>query len=171
MKESDITRYLLDGFPGIVPVQTWGETAFFHNPGQALPRGVYFATIKAGDGDNDSASQLDRPGIFRLNIGIGRDSYRSLFGAPPPRPSAGGVVETGHDFTALDTLMPHPVYGWMAWVCVLNPAPSTFEAVKPLLAEAHGLAQAKFDKRIAAPRGPRGNPLARVAGEGGTERG
>ena len=148
MEESTIARYICESLPGIVPMAGWGETSFFYNPGQALPRGVYFATLKAKDGDNDRASCLDRPSVFRLNIGISKLSYRSLFGSPPKRPAAGGVVATGHDFTRLDTLLPHPVYGWMAWVSVLNPSPATFEIVKPLLAEAHGLAAAKFRKRV-----------------------
>jgi hypothetical protein len=36
--------------------------------------------------------------------------YRERFGALPPHQPAGGVVDTGHDFAALDLLMPHPVY-------------------------------------------------------------
>ena len=133
-----------------MPVVAWGETSFFYNPGQALPRGVYFATLKAKDGDNDRASNLSRPLVFRLNIGISKPTYRSLFGPPPARPAAGGIVDTGHDFTALDALLPHPVYGWMAWISVLNPSLATFESVKPLLAEAHGMAAAKFRKRVPA---------------------
>lgn len=149
MEESAITRYICDSFSGIVPVAAWGETSFFYNPGHALPRGIYFATLKAKDGANDKASRLDRPGVFRINIGISKPTYRSLFGQPPARPAAGGVVGTGHDFTALDILTPHPVYGWMAWVSVLNPSAATFEQVKPLLAEAYGLAVGKFSKRVA----------------------
>ena len=148
MEEAAVVQYILRSFPGIVPVAAWGETSFFYNPGRALPRGVYFATLKAKDGENDRASRLDRPGVFRLNIGISKTTYRSLFGPPPARPAAGGVVETGHDFAALDTLLPHPVYGWMSWISVLNPGPATFESVKPLLEEAHGLAAAKFGKRV-----------------------
>lgn len=150
MEEPTIARYICESFPGIVPVAAWGETSFFYNPGQALPRGVYFATLKAKDGDNDRASNLNRPSVFRLNVGISKPTYRSLFGPPPSRPAAGGIVDTGHDFTSLDTLLPHPVYGWMAWVAVLNPSPATFELVKPLLAEAHGLAVGKFSKRVPA---------------------
>jgi hypothetical protein len=59
------------------------------------------------------------------------------------------VVETSHDFTTVDKLLPHPVYGWMSWVSVLNPSAPTFEKVKPLLAEAHALAAAKYAKRVA----------------------
>lgn len=150
MEEAAIARYICESFPGIMPVVAWGETSFFYNPGQALPRGVYFATLKAKDGDNDRASNLSRPLAFRLNIGISKPTYRSLFGPPPARPAAGGIVDTGHDFTALDALLPHPVYGWMAWISVLNPSLATFESVKPLLAEAHGMAAAKFRKRVPA---------------------
>jgi len=88
-------------------------------------------------------------GVFRLNIGISKQTYWSLFGPQPARPAAGGVVETGHDFTVLDQLLPHPVYGWMSWVSVLNPSATTFETVKPLLAEAYDLAVGKFAKRAA----------------------
>ena len=33
--------------------------------------------------------------------------------------------------------MPHPVYGKMYWVCVLNPGEETFRKVEALLAEAY----------------------------------
>ena len=72
--------------------------------------------------------------MFRLNIGLSRETFQALFGHPPggqPDPGA------GYDFAALDRLMPHPVYAPQSWVCVLNPSAETFEAVRPLLAEAY----------------------------------
>ncbi len=33
--------------------------------------------------------------------------------------------------------MPHPAYAPHSFVCVFNPSPNTFEAVKPLLADAY----------------------------------
>src|SRR5262249_21474905 len=67
-----------------------------------------FATIVTKDyGDFDRASNLNRPGVFRLNIGVSKETYRSLFGPQPPPPGASGVVDTGHDFTAVDQIMPH----------------------------------------------------------------
>jgi hypothetical protein len=44
--------------------------------------------------------------VFRLNVGISKLTYLTLFGPQPSRPPAGGVVERGHDFTALDHLIP-----------------------------------------------------------------
>lgn len=47
------------------------------------------------------------------------------------------------DFTVLDRLLPHPVYGRNHFVCVLNPSDATFEALKPHLAEAYAIAVAR----------------------------
>jgi hypothetical protein len=80
-------------------------------------------------------SNLDRKGVFRLNIGLSSETYDSLF-------EAKGAT---YDFTQLDALMPHPVYGVNHWVCVLNPSVKTFETLKPLLAEAHARAAHRYE--------------------------
>jgi hypothetical protein len=72
-----------------------------------------------------------------------------MFGPKPSWPHAGGVVETGHDFTGLDQLLPHPVYAPMSWVCVRNPSDATFQSVRPLLAEAYNLAVRRYERRVA----------------------
>lgn len=136
-------------FEGLTPKASWGETSLFYNPGLALPNGVYFCTVKDHDGANDSASRLDRPGVFRLALGLPVARYEALFGPRPQRPSKGGTVVTGHDFTALDALVPHPVYAWMGWVQILSPSRSSFDAMMPLLKEAHSRAAAKFDGLVA----------------------
>jgi hypothetical protein len=155
MSPSAIHQYITGAFADIHPSAAWGETSFFYNPGRKLPRGIYVATLKDRDGANDRASGLDRPDVFRLNIGIRKPTYQTLFGPVPKRPAAGGVIDTGHDFAALDQLLPHPVYGWMSWVCVLNPSAATFEMVCPLLVEAYELAVDKFAKRKGAGSSPR----------------
>ena len=43
--------------------------------------------------------------------------------------------------------MPHPVYGMMYWVCVLNPGAATFKKVEELLAEAYDMAVRKRTKK------------------------
>lgn len=137
MTPDQIVRFILDSFDHVLTKSSWGETAFFANPGGRLPSGSYFATIKEKDGANDRASHLDRDGIFRLNIGPGKGQFEPLFGKPPSRPAKGGIIDGPWDFTVRDVLMPHPVYGWMSWVCVLNPSKATFEEIKPLLNAAH----------------------------------
>ena len=113
-----------------------------------MKRGVYVLTVKEKDGDNDRASQLDRPGVYRVNLGPRKQTYVNLFGPAPKRPPKGGVVEGDMDFTQTDTLLPHPVYAWMGWVCVLNPSAQTFESMKPLIRESYMFAKEKFEKRV-----------------------
>ena len=121
MNIDEIEKHLLNDYDDIVMIHTWGEKSFFHNPSLKLKRGSYFATIKEKDGENDTASSLNREGVYRLNIGVTKDMYLSLFGGLPQRPLQGKTIEGDFDFQALNVVMPHPVYAWMGWVCILNP--------------------------------------------------
>jgi len=56
MKPDDIIARITADFTGVVPKVSWGETAFFYNPGCRLPNGVYFCSIKK----KDRASDLNR---------------------------------------------------------------------------------------------------------------
>lgn len=148
MQQADLTEFILGRYQGLVLVNAWGEQSFFYNPDGRLPRGVYFATIKDKDGDNDQSSQLGRDNVFRFNFGISGSSYAKVLGKKPARPAAGGVVNTGHDFTSLNTLLPHPVYAWMSWVCVLNPDKAMLKELTPLLDESYKLVVKKYVKRV-----------------------
>jgi hypothetical protein len=150
MTPGSIIENITPRMDGVVPKRSWGETSLFYNPGLRLPNGVYFCTIKEKDGDNDKSSNLDREGIFRLSIGGPKILYEKEFGAKPPRPAKGCIVETGHDFTKTNVLMPHPIYAWMSWVCILSPSPEKFKDIQPLIEAAHTSAMAKFDKKIPA---------------------
>lgn len=149
MTPDDVLAELETTFAGLVPKATWGETSLFYNPDGVLPNGVYFCTIKEHDGANDRASQLDRPGVFRLALGLHPARYEQMFGPRPARPPRGGVVLTADDVTATGLLMPHPVYAWMGWVQVLSPSAATFAEMQPLLADAYGLAVEKYDALLA----------------------
>jgi hypothetical protein len=145
MNEDMITQYILDTFRGVDTVTADGNTFFFYDPEHKFP----FVTLVTNDA-YEQISDLDRPGVFRLNIGIGKQSFRALFGVSTPPADPGDAGAGGYDFTALDQLMPHPVYGRMYWMCVLNPSAQTFEtAVQPLLAEAYQLSVGKYGKRRA----------------------
>jgi hypothetical protein len=139
---------LLARFPGSVAINAWGETSVFYNPARQLPRGVYFATVKEKDGANDRASQLDRPNVFRFNVGTSKALFLARFGPPPPRPAKGCVIEGGWDFTRLDALTPHPVYGWMGWVSVLNPSAETLTAMEEIFEAAFLKARMSFEHKM-----------------------
>jgi len=140
MDAAAISAYIIDTFGGVDVVVADGNSFFFYDPGNGLPvdQRFPFATLVTSD-LYDQFSELKRPSVFRLNLGVSGQTFRALFDTPAASSeSVGGG--SAYDFTALDRLMPHPVYGQMHWVCVLNPSDGTFETVKPLLAEAYGLA-------------------------------
>jgi hypothetical protein len=97
----EVIAYSLDTFPGLIEDRNWGERSLFYNPDRQLPKGTYFLTFKERDGANDSASRI-RPGDYRLNVGISKVAFTNRFGAVPARPAAGGVVQTGHNFSQPD---------------------------------------------------------------------
>lgn len=138
-------RYICEAFDGVNAVESSGDTFLIYDPDRDLPaqRQFPFATIVTGD-HYDSVSALDGPGAYRLNMGLTKATYTSLFGAAPTRRDEHGVLETGADHAATDTVMPHPIYASQYWVCVVNPGEASLDAVRPLLAEAHGFAARKY---------------------------
>jgi hypothetical protein len=111
MTETSIIEYIRASFDGVdvvaaaegtsAPEVAWGDTFFMYDPVRKLKAPFPFATIVTKDyGDFDNASNLNRPGVFRLNLGLSRTTYESLFGPAP----GSGAVASGHDFTALDRL-------------------------------------------------------------------
>ncbi len=139
MDETHVKKYLLANFAGVDMIEDEGNLFFFCDPKNRVPFATVVTTSKY-----DTYSDLDRPGVYRLNIGVGKDTYRSLF------PSGQMPLELGYDFTANDVILPHPEYGRIYWICVLNPSEATFDALKPMLAEAHELAIKKYDSAQAA---------------------
>lgn len=140
MNEQTVARYILDSFPDVETTEAYGYTFFFYGDDHMLP----FATIAAADNEHDRVSKLDRPEVFRVNIGVGKQTFQTLFGA-------GGWRVEEYDFTALDTLMPHPEYAAQSFICVLNPGPATAERVRSLLAEAYERAVQRYRRRHQRP--------------------
>ena len=146
MEAKEILTYCLANLSDTVLVESWGEKGIFLNPGGVRKRGIYLLTIKEKDGAHDCASALSRPGVYRVNLGVGKERFRALFDEVPHRPPAGGVVAMDYDFTACDRILPHPVYAWMGWICVLNPSRRTFLSLWPEIERAASLAQKRFER-------------------------
>jgi hypothetical protein len=119
-----------DGSPEIA----WGDVFFYYAPDGVVPKGQPFATIVTKDYPDDTASRLDRPGVFRLNISASREDFGRWAGQDA-------------DPSAADVLFPHPVYGAMAWLSVVNPGPATAGPVRDLLAAAHDRAKGLYQRR------------------------
>ena len=141
MNEAEINQYFSETFDHVHMQLVEGNHFYFYDTERNFP----FATLMTND-VNDNASDLNRPSVFRLNIGVSKASYLALFGAKMSRNES--EVEQTYDFTILDQMLPHPVYGRMYWVCVLNPSEATFETqVKPLLTEAYQMSVRKHRGR------------------------
>jgi hypothetical protein len=135
--------------PGIAASTDSGDWYLSYDPdGITVPEQRFpFCTLMTGD-RYDGASRLDRDAAtYRVNLGIERRSYQELFG-PAPRQAAGyDVVDTGHDYTDTDAVLPHPFYAPLHWVCVVNPGEHTRRALATLLEEAHELAGRQYRNR------------------------
>ncbi|KUP04524.1 hypothetical protein Q73_15475 [Bacillus coahuilensis m2-6] len=147
MKPKDIIQYVLQSYEGTVRHPNWGELGIFYNPEDKLTKGVYILTIKLKDGPNDQASNLNSDGVYRLNVAIEKDTFVKKFGSIPKRPLAGQTIEMDVNFAATDEIIPHPVYGWMSWISVINPSEQTFEQLKALIDEGYHLAVTKYKKK------------------------
>ena len=118
-----ITSYITTTFPNTDVVTIEGGSFFSLDPERHFPN---FATIVWND-DFDKASNLSRPGFFRLNIGLSRETFERLVGSIDDP-----------DYTAVDQFLPHPDYARQHYVSIVNPSAMTFqEVIVPLLAEAH----------------------------------
>lgn len=140
MNEKAIIEYITGTFEGVYTLTNADNIFFMYDPDGMFP----FATLMTND-ENDQFSDLNRPGVYRLNIGLSKATFRAMFGS---QTSPDGADDNNYDFTAPDKVMPHPVYGKMYWVCILNPSAATFESVvKPLLVEAYEQDVSKHTKR------------------------
>lgn len=117
------------------PELSWGDAYLYYAPDGRMPeRTQPYGTIITKDYPDDTSSALDTPGRFRVNIHIGRERTESIVGADA-------------DPTAADVFHRHPLYGGSGWVCVINPAERTADAVLSLLREAHEAARGRTARR------------------------
>jgi hypothetical protein len=132
----EMIQLIRDAFPDAV-VATIDSAAFFSLDETHWPN---FATVVWTDEHDEGApSNLARPGVYRVNVGVDRETFQRLTGDL-----------TDPDHAAFDRFVPHPVYARQRWIAILNPSHDTvFGGVMPLIAAGHG--------RLAARR-QRANP-------------
>jgi Family of unknown function (DUF6194) len=161
MDQASIIQYIAETFDGVDifkpeerggPALAAGDTFFMYDPERTsdAKHSFPFATIVTKDYEGDEASKLNRPSVFRLNIGVTKQTFESLFGSPTAASDTDEADPGNYDFAALDQLLPHPVYGRYFFVCVLNPTEQTFESLKPLLAEAYGISLSRHQRSTPA---------------------
>ena len=119
-----IRNALLERYPETVVAEALGAT-FFSLDESHWPN--YATIVTTDEHDEGAPSNLARPGAFRLNIGVGRETFERLVGS----------MELP-EYAAYDRILPHPVYAKQRWISILNPSDATFrDVVLPLIDEAH----------------------------------
>jgi hypothetical protein len=135
MDEQRVHDYLCS-FAGVKTSQDYGFTFYFYGTDRMLP----FATLGSKDNEGDRISNLDREGVYRLSVGLSKADFQAEFGSEQ-------FDIKNYDFTALDTIMPHPDYAVQSWICVLNPSDSTFARLEPWLHAAYERAVQRAARR------------------------
>jgi len=138
MDQAAIISFLQTSLGGVDTVVDEGNHFFFYDPQKNIPVDHRFPFVTLTTSDKyDQFSNLNRDGVYRLNIGLRKETFKSLFPTEP----------ANVDYSASNQIMPHPVYAKMYWVCILNPSDATFEQVRPLLVEAYEQAKARIDRK------------------------
>ena len=147
MTEEEVLAFVA-GLPGVTvvtaseatgaPEVAWGDSFIYYDPpgteAETADRRFPFATVVVHDYPGfDEVSQLNRDGVFRVNVNVGKSRFKELVGYPP---SQHGDRRDAPDYAAIDTVLPHPAYGQQAWVSVVNPRKRTSDLVRTLLVEA-----------------------------------
>jgi hypothetical protein len=127
-----IQRYLL-GLAQVTTAENFGYRFFFYATDQIRP----FATIAESDNEYDKVSNLNREGVFRVNIGVSKDTFKALF--PEENPQC--------DYTELNRFLPHPEYAAQHFICVLNPSGENLAQALRYIEEAHSIAKSRFEKK------------------------
>ena len=117
---------------GTFPELSWGDHFFYFAPDGEVPTNRQpYATIVTKDYPDDTASRLDAPGRWRLNLHVGAKAAAELVGPVGAGPGA------DVDYGAEDVFLPHPLYGALGWVCIVNPGERTIDRALAAVRDAH----------------------------------
>lgn len=133
MNQSELEEFV-SKMDNVQREENFGYIFFFVGDDHRLP----FVTIGHSDNDFDTVSNLNREGVFRINIGVSRESYDSLFA---------DFNSENIDYSVLDVFMPHPHYSQQNYLCILNPSQDNVELTKQLMIEAHSIAASRLQRR------------------------
>lgn len=127
---------------GAFPEPAWGDAFFYYAPDGQMPQNIQpYGTIVTKNYPGDDAADLDLPDRWRVNVHVDRATFWELTGEEPRS------LSRHRDYAAVDSVMPHPVYGALGWISVVNPGERTSDTVVQLLLSAHDAARARFERR------------------------
>ena len=126
------------------PEIAWGDAFFYYAPDARVPGNVQpYGTIVTKDYPDDAGSDLDPPDRWRVNVQVDPATFLELVGEEPHS------LTLPRDHATEDVVNPHPVYGALSWICVVNPGRRTGATVVGLLQDAHEAARRRYERRAA----------------------
>ena len=130
------------GPDGAFPELAWGDTFFYYAPDGEIPQNVQpYGTIITKDYPDEPPAGLAADHA-RVNIHVDRDTFIRLIGVEPRDLTA------DFDYAAVDEFFPHPSYGPLGWVSVIEPD-TTMDAALEFLRNAHDAVRARVLRRSA----------------------
>jgi hypothetical protein len=133
MNQSEVEAFVAK-LDNVQREENFGYIFFFVGDDHRLP----FVTIANSDNDYDRVSNLDREGVFRINIGVSKETFHSLLG---------DSSSENLDYSVLNVFLPHPDYAKQHFLCILNPSQENVEVTKQLMVEAHSIAAARLARK------------------------
>jgi len=133
MNQIEVEAFV-SGMENVQREDNFGYVFFFVGDDHRLS----FVTIANSDNDWDDVSNLNREGVFRVNIGISKETFKNLI-----LKSNAELI----DYSVLNTFLPHPEYARQNFVCILNPSGKNIETTKTLITEAHSIAAKRLQRK------------------------
>jgi hypothetical protein len=133
MNQTEVQAFI-EGLKNVQQTENFGYLFYFVGDDHLLP----FTTIANTDNDYDSISNLNREGVFRINIGVSRETFDKLIPQYDPETI---------DHSQLNTILPHPDYAKQNFLCILNPSGENVATTKELIQEAHSIAAVRFQRK------------------------
>lgn len=134
MDQTEVEAFVA-GLENVQREENYGYVFFFVGEDHLLS----FVTIANADSEWDSVSNLNREGVFRVNIGVSRETFDRLIGV--------SSEDDAVDYSVLNTFLPHPEYAKQNFICILNPDGENDEKTMELITEAHAIAAKRSQRR------------------------
>ena len=132
MTQTDLETFVAS-LDNVQREENFGYAFFFVGDDHRLS----FVTFADSDNEYDNVSNLNREGVFRVNIGISKETFKNLIGEP---------IDPV-DYSVLNVFLPHPDYAKQHYICILNPSGENVETTKKLILEAHAIAAARLQRK------------------------
>ena len=133
MTQAEIEAFVAE-LENVQREENFGYSFFFVGDDHRLP----FVTMANSDNEFDNVSNLNREGVFRVNIGVSKETFTNLIAKSSSEPV---------DYSVLNVFLPHPEYSRQHFVCILNPSGENVETTKKLIVEAHSIAAIRLKRK------------------------